>query len=74
MELKLDAVGKRYSGDFWAVRDCTLDLAPGIVGLLAAQNEERLAEVADRALLRRWIRVSLRRQRRTAHVTERRIV
>jgi ABC-2 type transport system ATP-binding protein len=34
MELKLDAVGKRYSGDFWTVRDFTLDLAPGVVGLL----------------------------------------
>lgn len=30
MELKLDGVGKRYSGDFWAVRDFTLDLAPGV--------------------------------------------
>ena len=34
MELHIQNVGKRYSGDKWALRDFSLTLRPGILGLL----------------------------------------
>jgi len=34
MELQIERVGKRYSGDKWALREFSLKLGPGIVGLL----------------------------------------
>src|ERR1019366_6326467 len=34
MELQIERVGKRYSGDKWALRDFSLKMGPGILGLL----------------------------------------
>ena len=34
MELAISGVGKKYRGDFWALRDFSLTLRPGVVGLL----------------------------------------
>lgn len=34
MRLTIEGVGKRYKGDFWALRDFTLELRPGVLGLL----------------------------------------
>ena len=34
MHLSIEQVGKRYRGDFWGLRDFTLDLGPGVLGLL----------------------------------------
>jgi ABC-2 type transport system ATP-binding protein len=34
MKLSIEQVGKRYRGDFWGLRDFTLDLGPGVLGLL----------------------------------------
>jgi ABC-type uncharacterized transport system ATPase subunit len=34
MELQIERVGKRYSGDKWALRQFSLKLGPGILGLL----------------------------------------
>jgi ABC-type multidrug transport system ATPase subunit len=34
MELRLDRVGKQYKGGFWALREFSLVLEPGILGLL----------------------------------------
>jgi ABC-2 type transport system ATP-binding protein len=34
MKLSIEKVGKRYRGDFWGLRDFTLDLGPGVLGLL----------------------------------------
>ena len=34
MELVIDGIGKQYRGDFWALRDFSLTLGPGVVGLL----------------------------------------
>src|SRR6185436_9689375 len=34
MHLSIQQVGKRYRGDFWGLRDFTLELGPGVLGLL----------------------------------------
>ena len=34
MNLSIEQVGKRYRGDFWGLRDFTLNLGPGVLGLL----------------------------------------
>lgn len=34
MNLSIERVGKRYRGDFWGLRDFTLNLGPGVLGLL----------------------------------------
>jgi ABC-type multidrug transport system ATPase subunit len=34
MKLTIEGVGKRYKGDFWGLRDFTLELGPGVLGLL----------------------------------------
>src|ERR1022692_2627804 len=34
MELQIERVGKRYSGDKWALREFSLRMGPGILGLL----------------------------------------
>jgi ABC-2 type transport system ATP-binding protein len=34
MKLTIEGVGKRYRGDFWGLRDFSLDLGPGVLGLL----------------------------------------
>lgn len=34
MKLSIEQVGKRYRGDFWGLRDFTLNLGPGVLGLL----------------------------------------
>ena len=34
MDLSIEKVGKRYRGDFWGLRDFTLNLGPGVLGLL----------------------------------------
>jgi ABC-2 type transport system ATP-binding protein len=34
MQLQIEAVGKRYRGDHWALRDFALDIGPGVLGLL----------------------------------------
>lgn len=34
MRLTIEGVGKRYRGDFWGLRDFSLDLGPGVLGLL----------------------------------------
>lgn len=34
MKLSIEKVGKKYRGDFWGLRDFTLDLGPGVLGLL----------------------------------------
>jgi len=34
MHLSIEHVGKRYRGDFWGLRDFTLELGPGVLGLL----------------------------------------
>ena len=34
MDLKIEGAGKRYKGDFWALRDFSLELKPGVLGLL----------------------------------------
>ena len=34
MRLNIENVGKRYKGDFWGLRDFTLELRPGVLGLL----------------------------------------
>lgn len=34
MQLLIDHAGKRYGGDFWGLREFTLDLGPGVVGIL----------------------------------------
>ncbi|HEX6903370.1 MAG TPA: ABC transporter ATP-binding protein [Thermoanaerobaculia bacterium] len=34
MRLTIEGVGKRYKGDFWGLRDFTLELGPGVLGLL----------------------------------------
>src|SRR5271165_4115002 len=34
MELQIERVGKRYSGDKWALREFSLKMGPGILGLL----------------------------------------
>ncbi|HSG41127.1 MAG TPA: ABC transporter ATP-binding protein [Thermoanaerobaculia bacterium] len=34
MRLNIESVGKRYKGDFWGLRDFTLELRPGVLGLL----------------------------------------
>ena len=34
MELIVKNVGKKYSGDFWGLRDFNLELGPGVLGLL----------------------------------------
>ena len=34
MKLTIEGVGKRYRGDFWGLRDFTLELRPGVLGLL----------------------------------------
>jgi ABC-2 type transport system ATP-binding protein len=34
MKLTIEGVGKRYRGDFWGLKDFSLDLGPGVLGLL----------------------------------------
>src|SRR3954463_5331929 len=34
MKLTIEGVGKRYKGDFWGLREFTLELGPGVLGLL----------------------------------------
>ncbi|HJX29971.1 MAG TPA: ABC transporter ATP-binding protein, partial [Thermoanaerobaculia bacterium] len=34
MKLSIEQIGKRYRGDFWGLRDFTLNLGPGVLGLL----------------------------------------
>lgn len=34
MKLTIEGVGKRYKGDFWGLKDFTLELGPGVLGLL----------------------------------------
>lgn len=34
MRLTIEGVGKRYRGDFWGLREFSLDLGPGVLGLL----------------------------------------
>ncbi len=34
MQIAIDQVGKQYRRDFWALRDFTLSLGPGVLGLL----------------------------------------
>jgi len=34
MELAIEGVGKRYKGDFWGLRELSLELGPGVLGLL----------------------------------------
>jgi ABC-2 type transport system ATP-binding protein len=34
MQLTIAGVGKRYKGDFWGLRDLSLELGPGVLGLL----------------------------------------
>lgn len=34
MQLKMADVGKQYRGDFWGLRNFTLELGPGVLGLL----------------------------------------
>jgi ABC-type multidrug transport system ATPase subunit len=34
MKLTIEGVGKRYKGDFWGLRDFSLELGPGVLGLL----------------------------------------
>ncbi|HEX4966397.1 MAG TPA: ABC transporter ATP-binding protein [Thermoanaerobaculia bacterium] len=34
MRLTIEGVGKRYKGNFWGLKDFTLDLGPGVLGLL----------------------------------------
>lgn len=34
MKLVIDGVSKRYKGNVWALKECTLDLHPGVLGLL----------------------------------------
>jgi ABC-type multidrug transport system ATPase subunit len=34
MRLTIEGVGKRYRGDFWGLKDFSLDLGPGVIGLL----------------------------------------
>lgn len=34
MKLAIEGVGKRYKGDFWGLKDFTLELGPGVLGLL----------------------------------------
>jgi ABC-type multidrug transport system ATPase subunit len=34
MHLQIEALGKRYQKDFWALRDFTLESGPGVLGLL----------------------------------------
>lgn len=34
MNLTIEGVGKRYKGDFWGLKDFTLELGPGVLGLL----------------------------------------
>ncbi|MFL6196724.1 MAG: ABC transporter ATP-binding protein [Thermoanaerobaculia bacterium] len=34
MKLRIEGVGKRYKGDFWGLREFSLELGPGVLGLL----------------------------------------
>lgn len=34
MKLTIEGAGKRYKGDFWGLRDFSLELGPGVLGLL----------------------------------------
>jgi ABC-2 type transport system ATP-binding protein len=34
MKLTIEGVGKRYKGDFWGLRELSLELGPGVLGLL----------------------------------------
>jgi ABC-type multidrug transport system ATPase subunit len=34
MKLTIEGVGKRYRGDFWGLREFSLELGPGVLGLL----------------------------------------
>ncbi|HSK81739.1 MAG TPA: ABC transporter ATP-binding protein [Thermoanaerobaculia bacterium] len=34
MKLTIEGVGKRYRGDFWGLKDFSLELGPGVLGLL----------------------------------------
>ncbi len=34
MKLTIEGVGKRYKGDFWGLRDFSLELEAGVLGLL----------------------------------------
>jgi ABC-2 type transport system ATP-binding protein len=34
MELRIEGVSKRYKGGVWGLRDCSLELKPGILGLV----------------------------------------
>lgn len=34
MKLTIEGAGKRYRGDFWGLRDFSLELGPGVLGLL----------------------------------------
>ena len=34
MRLVIEGVGKRYKGDFWGLRELSLDVQPGVLGLL----------------------------------------
>lgn len=34
MKLTIEGVGKRYKGDFWGLREFSLELGPGVLGLL----------------------------------------
>jgi len=34
MQLTIEGVGKRYKGDFWGLRELSLELGPGVLGLL----------------------------------------
>lgn len=34
MKLTIEGVGKRYRGDFWGLKDFSLNLGPGVLGLL----------------------------------------
>ena len=31
MKLTIEGVGKRYKGDFWGLKDFTLELGPGVL-------------------------------------------